>query len=118
VGGFLIFEGVVVFGMVVFGALIVVSGFFMRVFISGLTSAGSGDANADSLLRPGHWEGFFGRVFGRNSKGTLFNVFQNRRSPKWLVWGSVSKITWEKGVYITIKIPFCDWNSSHKNAVS
>jgi hypothetical protein len=93
--GLLVFEDVVVFGMVVFGVLIVGAGFFMRVFISCLSSAGSGDANAASLLRPcGHWEGFFERDFGRNSKGTLFNVFQNRRSSKWLVWGSVSKITW------------------------
>jgi hypothetical protein len=30
----LVFEDVVVFGMVVFGVLIVVAGFFMRVFVS------------------------------------------------------------------------------------
>ena len=33
-GGLLVFGDVVVFGMVVFGVLIVVAGFFIRVFIS------------------------------------------------------------------------------------
>jgi hypothetical protein len=51
-GGILVFGDVVVFGMVVFGVLIVVAGFFIRVFISLLTSVGSGDAYAASLLRP------------------------------------------------------------------
>ena len=92
-GGLLVFGDVVVFGMVVFGVLIVVAGFFIRVFISLLTSVGSDDAHAVSLLRPWHWQGFFERGFWRNSKGTLFNVFQNRRSPKWVFWGSVPKIT-------------------------
>jgi hypothetical protein len=33
-GGLLVFEDVVVFGLVFFGVLIVVAGFFMRVFVS------------------------------------------------------------------------------------
>ena len=108
-GGLLVFEDVVVFGLVVFGVLIVVAGFFMRVFVSRLPRFGRNDAHAAAILLPcGHLEGFLGRDFGRNSKGTLFNVFQNRRSPKWLGWGSVPKITWRKGSISQIKIPFCD----------
>ena len=95
--GVLVFEDVVVFGMVVFGVLIVGAGFFMRVFVSRLPRFGRSDAYAVAILLLCDIGRVLGRDFVRNSKGTLFNVFQNRRSLKWLFWGFVPKITWRKG---------------------
>jgi hypothetical protein len=49
-GELLVFEDVVVFGMVVFGVLIVVAGFFMKVFVSRLSRFGRSDAHAVVIL--------------------------------------------------------------------
>ena len=61
---FLVFEVVVLFGVVIFGVLFVVAG-FLKVFASWLTRLGKSDAHAVAILLPrGHWEGFLGRDFG------------------------------------------------------
>ena len=96
---FLVFEDVVVFGIVVFGGLSFVVGFFMRGLSLDFRVSGVAMRTPAPFFVPveGIGEGFPKRDFGRNSEGTLSNVFQNRRSPKWLVWGSVPKLTWRKG---------------------
>ena len=96
---FLVFEDVVVFGIVVFGGLSFVVGFFLRGLSLDFRVSGVAMRTPAPFFVPVEdiGEGFPKRDFGRNSKGTLFNVFQNRRSPMWLVWGFVPKITWRKG---------------------
>ena len=108
---FLVFEDVVVFGIVVFGGLIFVAGFFMRGFISWLASAGSGDANTDSLLRPcgGHRGGFSQKGFWAKLERNTFQCFSESKVAKVVGLGVRAKNNLAKRFYITIKIPFCDW---------
>jgi hypothetical protein len=104
--------------MVVYGVLIVGAGFFMRVFVSRLPRFGRSDAYAVAiLLLCGHWKGF-GKGFCAKLERNTFQCFSESKVAKVVVLGVRAKNNLAKRFYITIKIPFCDWNSSHKNAVS
>ena len=55
-----------------------------------------------------------GMVFRRKLERNTFQCFSQSKVTKVVGLGVRAKINLVKRFYITIKIPFCDWNSSHK----
>ena len=78
----MVFEDVVVFGMVVFGVLIVGAGFFMRVFVSRLPRFDRSEAYAGAILLlyigKGFWEGNLGET--RKEDYSMFFRIEGRQS--------------------------------------